>query len=627
MSDTNKINYTETNLQWDNLGTAPTSQQKADGFVPGDKLPASTENYLRNQIYDFVQDVIDSVNENADILQNTGVYNVLDYTEDTIYDGTTSASSAITSTLSAMNTNGTGGVLYFPNKGASTYLLSSNLDLTSYPNITLKFASGAKIDLDTYTITGNDTRINAEHKQIFDVSDTGDFAGTFICDETIPDWFGCVGDDSTDNIIPLQKALDFSILATNTCKVYPGTYRISSQLKVPNGLRLIGNKEFGTIIKLTTAGTCIGRDLSDFPISSAFTRINIKNMTFMVTVNNSHCLDVSGFNFSNFENISLTMYGTTTGCKGLYGVSPEGLSSYYNKYTNIDVYGDVANKTTNKCCGYFIGNDRSAATATEQKRSPNSNLFIGGRIQGCQQAIYDVSGVGNVYINQILESNYHGFRFGTPLTDNTDMWGVSDGYSITWTEQGSNAKVLYPYMEQNTGNVVHFDESADGTEVRVGYSTAGTPVQNDSNYDVTYIIPNEEAVSTPSSIVGGSQYFKRKNYYATGSKCLGSSATRFVTELDETPGSGKLISFQNYSPSDLGKTFRINNATDAVDMLNVSNLGNVRAGNGVSGGAYTTTERNALTGLQTGTMVWDSTLSKPVWYNGSSWEDATGASV
>jgi hypothetical protein len=53
---------------------------------------------------------------------------------------------------------------------------------------------------------------------------------------------------------------------------------------------------------------------------------------------------------------------------------------------------------------------------------------------------------------------------------------------------------------------------------------------------------------------------------------------------------------------------------------------------GVSGGAKTTTERNAMTYLTDGTMVFDTTLGKPVWkYGGTDvaplFVDSTGASV
>lgn len=59
----------------------------------------------------------------------------------------------------------------------------------------------------------------------------------------------------------------------------------------------------------------------------------------------------------------------------------------------------------------------------------------------------------------------------------------------------------------------------------------------------------------------------------------------------------------------------------------VSEKGNARFYAGVSGSAFTTAERNALVSLEVGTMVFDTTLGKPVWWKGASWVDANGTTV
>ena len=43
-------------------------------------------------------------------------------------------------------------------------------------------------------------------------------------------------------------------------------------------------------------------------------------------------------------------------------------------------------------------------------------------------------------------------------------------------------------------------------------------------------------------------------------------------------------------------------------------------------GADTTANR-PIHALESGDWYWDSTLSKPIWYTGSGWKDATGAAV
>ena len=42
---------------------------------------------------------------------------------------------------------------------------------------------------------------------------------------------------------------------------------------------------------------------------------------------------------------------------------------------------------------------------------------------------------------------------------------------------------------------------------------------------------------------------------------------------------------------------------------------------------FNTTANRPINGMKTGDMFFDTTLVKPIWYSGSGWVDATGASV
>lgn len=46
---------------------------------------------------------------------------------------------------------------------------------------------------------------------------------------------------------------------------------------------------------------------------------------------------------------------------------------------------------------------------------------------------------------------------------------------------------------------------------------------------------------------------------------------------------------------------------------------------GVSGNYFTTSNRPTVTKI--GIMIFDQTLGKPIWWNGSNWVDATGTTV
>lgn len=76
----------------------------------------------------------------------------------------------------------------------------------------------------------------------------------------------------------------------------------------------------------------------------------------------------------------------------------------------------------------------------------------------------------------------------------------------------------------------------------------------------------------------------------------------------------------------------ITNTANTEAIFTLTNLGHVLAKRGVSGGAFTTTQRNALSvaAYDIGLMVFDTTLGKPVWLKnntGPVWVDAAGTTV
>lgn len=76
----------------------------------------------------------------------------------------------------------------------------------------------------------------------------------------------------------------------------------------------------------------------------------------------------------------------------------------------------------------------------------------------------------------------------------------------------------------------------------------------------------------------------------------------------------------------------VNNTADTTVIFRLKNEGNGYFKTGVSGGAYTTVNRNAIavTSDEIGIMVFDTTLGKPVWLKnnvGPVWVDATGTAV
>lgn len=81
-----------------------------------------------------------------------------------------------------------------------------------------------------------------------------------------------------------------------------------------------------------------------------------------------------------------------------------------------------------------------------------------------------------------------------------------------------------------------------------------------------------------------------------------------------------------------GELVIVDDAATSI-IWRLSNAGRVRSAQGIGGGSFTTAQRNAFTGLVSadrGIMVYDTTLTKPVWLDSVGplvWHDATGAAV
>ncbi|MBV1928505.1 MAG: hypothetical protein KUG81_03230, partial [Gammaproteobacteria bacterium] len=92
---------------------------------------------------------------------------------------------------------------------AGKWLISDDIVLNSSKvlpsDVTLAF-NGSKIDLNSFTLTGVNTRIEAPLTQIFD---NGDLTGDWDIDGFYFEWFGAKGDDSTSDVTAIEKSLNY----------------------------------------------------------------------------------------------------------------------------------------------------------------------------------------------------------------------------------------------------------------------------------------------------------------------------------------------------------------------------------------------------------------------------------
>ena len=137
-------------------------------------------------------------------------------------DGTTNDSAAFTAAIAAA----AGNRVIVP-EAVTNYKLSTNVVVPL--GVTIVFQEGGLLSIDsgrTLTITG---KIDAGLGQIFSGSGTAVFAKG-SCDQVYPEWWGAVGDNSTD----CTAAFDSAMIAGKTVgvvKISTGTYIISSPLR------------------------------------------------------------------------------------------------------------------------------------------------------------------------------------------------------------------------------------------------------------------------------------------------------------------------------------------------------------------------------------------------------------
>jgi hypothetical protein len=130
--------------------------------------------------------------------------------------------------------------------------------------------------------------------------------------------------------------------------------------------------------------------------------------------------------------------------------------------------------------------------------------------------------------------------------------------------------------------------------------------------------------TAPNVVLGGATTLY-KNFHETNDsaseavKILKASHATYATSLVDLQAERAASSAYNFM------TGRSDVSSGNVVQHQLVGNGEAYHRSGVGGGSYTTGTRP--TPANAGTMIWDSTLSKPIWWNGAAWEDATGATV
>jgi len=156
------------------------------------------------------------------------------------------------------------------------WLISNDISLSSsktIPSDVELYFNNSKIDLNGFTLTGTNTKIDAKLTQIFDVN-SGSFAGTYEVKEVYPEWFGAKsGDDTVDDSPFFNEATDFSNSIGGCVIKLTGNYYIDSRrsgedyaIEVFSNTTIKGTGMFSTLVKV---GDNLGNDTPLFLSNSA----------------------------------------------------------------------------------------------------------------------------------------------------------------------------------------------------------------------------------------------------------------------------------------------------------------------------------------------------------------------
>lgn len=122
-----------------------------------------------------------------------------------------------------------------------SFTLTANLVVSQ----ALTFLRGTIISTNGFTLTIDGT-FGAQSHQCFDTSGGGGVVfGDSSLKESLPEWFGAVGDGVTDSTVAIQAALN----SCRAVRLSPGDYLVSGGITIPNYTKLRGSGRY--ITKLT----------------------------------------------------------------------------------------------------------------------------------------------------------------------------------------------------------------------------------------------------------------------------------------------------------------------------------------------------------------------------------------
>jgi len=410
---------------------------------------------------------------------DTGEYNIKAYgaTGDGTTDDTTSIQSAINAAVAS------GGYTYFPQ---GTYKVSSNLTI----NCESMFAKDAMLSIDSTKVITITSNIDAKAFQIFSGSGTVSFAGNYVETEVYPQWWGAVGDNSTNNTSALNAC--FTSAATGGIGViFPkGVYRFDDTITIPSGIKMVDmrlcNMYYTAASSVYKSAIIVGDSTgTSYCANNIYKGLNVYRVTQSTWANEAD-IGIQLFNIIN----SVINFGQIS----RFCVGVQCIAKPITDTLRLFAYNRLEIGMIDTCYKHL-----ELTTADDDGSGGgyiNENMVIGGRFSGSSSASHNTKARYGIYVksatgssgNSINSNKFIGccFEMGKDVTSGNAVGMYFGGYAGQNTYQD--------VRDEFNDYLVETADTAYSNNGTVAYNGTGSAIFDNTTYKGSHFIKNTRLI-------------------------------------------------------------------------------------------------------------------------------------
>lgn len=491
--------------------------------------------------------------------------------------------------------------------------------------------------------------------------------------------YGAKGDGVTDDTIAINNAIQ--VASTNRIKLFipKGTYCISSPLLLREGTDIEGvalstSNIDGNASKIKWIGaeysneddnSCDMMSYYDYKSNTVTQRLSVKNIFFEGSQKARVAVNISHINHSIFDNIFILNIKYA----GVYADSAMAghFSTYsvFNQLSNISVWCSKVNDEYVCQYGIRIINGTNSNTfincrvsgvidgvsiadnvgVDSTQENCNSNVFIGGGSEGCNNGI-NLDSTKNSFLGYRIESTTYSIYFSESSIRNVfvgcKLYATTNAYNILpsstniiGSEMWDSAHTFYSAnrvadIDVTSSAKIKALTTTDRCAFNGGFlSNTHSTVKGVVNSNNAFTLIGDGGGMNASLALGwitkgtiatlqmyNGAWKRLINFYADDGGYLefGQSINLAKYIQGDVPDSTKVVS--NSSLFFIGENLctRYNG-----EIRKFKSQGINAADRGVTA--------NRPSNVNVGFMYFDTTVGKPIWWNGSAWVDSTGTAV